>query len=191
MKLNSGHFIHENAKAETDQIGEKTLIWSWTHVQRNVVIGKNCKIGEHCFIENGVKVGNNVVIKNGISLWTGTVVEDDVFLGPHAVFTNERFPRSGFRKDWESIRILQGATIGAGAVILPGVTVGQFATVGAGAVVTRDVPEHALFFGNPARIQGWMCICGLKLNIDESGDMAACTCGERYKVIRDTCRRIN
>jgi UDP-2-acetamido-3-amino-2,3-dideoxy-glucuronate N-acetyltransferase len=94
-----------------------------------VAIGEGCNIGEHCFIENGVRIGNHVIVKNGVSLWTGTILEDGVFIGPCAVFTNERFPRSGYRKDWEGIRVSEGASIGAGAVVLQGVTIGRYATV--------------------------------------------------------------
>ncbi len=175
-------FIHPLAVVETLSIGVGTRIWGWTHVQDNVSIGASCNIGEHCFIENGVTIGDRVVVKNGISLWTGSIIEDGVFLGPHAVFTNERFPRTGFRKDWEGIRICEGASIGAGAVILPGVTVGRFATVGAGAVVTRDIPDQALAYGNPAEVKGWVCICGIRLTVDKSKNLAECECGRKYCV---------
>ena len=179
---NKAVFIHPLAVVESDKIGQGTRVWGWTHVQEDVVIGECCNIGEHCFLENGVLIGNRVVIKNGISLWTGIVIENDVFLGPHAVFTNERFPRAGFRKEWEIIRICKGATIGAGAVILPGITVGRFATVGAGAVVTKDVPEQVLAYGNPAEVKGWMCFCGLKLCLNTVKNRAVCVCGREYEV---------
>lgn len=173
-------FIHPDAVLETTDIGRGTRIWGWTHVQGRVSIGRDCNVGEHCFIENGVRIGDRVVVKNGISLWTGTVVEDDAFLGPHVVIANERFPRSGYRKEWQGVRIRRGASVGAGAVILPGVSVGEFAVVGAGAVVTRDVANHTLVFGNPARERGWMCRCGLKLTFSDG--RAACSCGRGYRL---------
>ena len=162
-------FIHPLAIVETQRIGADTRIWGWSHVQEKVSIGVSCNIGEHCFIENGVTIGDRVVVKNGISLWEGTMIGNDVFLGPHAVFSNERYPRSGFPKNYDPIIIENGASIGAGAIITPGMKIGRYATVGAGAVVTRSVTAHALVHGNPARFRGWMCICGLKLpNYDDS-----------------------
>lgn len=152
MKKNqSKPFSHKTALVESKSIGKGTRIWAWSHIQKDVVIGKDCNIGEHCFIENGVRIGNKVIVKNGISLWSGTILEDGVFLGPNAVLTNEEFPRSGFRKEWEGIRICQGASIGAGAVILPGVVVGQYATVGAGAVVTKIFQIMLLYMATPPR----------------------------------------
>ena len=177
-------YVHPLAVVESKQIGLGTRIWGWTHVQADVVVGEFCNIGEHCFLENGVRVGNHCVIKNGIYLWEGTRVCDRAFLGPHAVFGNEMFPRSGFPKDFEPIRIDEGASVGAGAVIIPGVRIGKYGTVGAGSVVSRDVPEHALVFGNPARWHGWMCCCGLKLQQD--GSMAHCACGRRYRLVKDS-----
>ena len=175
---NKDFFVHRAALVETKRIGKGTRIWGWSHIQKDVVIGEDCNIGEHCFIENGVRIGNRVIVKNGISLWSGTILEDEVFLGPNSVLTNERFPRSGFRKEWEGIRICQGASIGAGAVILPGVVVGRYATVGAGALVTREVPNHAMAYGSPAKVKGWMCICGLKLVFKNK--RAQCSCGRKF-----------
>lgn len=180
MSIKQPPFIHPLAVAETKQIGYGTRIWGWSHIQEDVIIGESCNVGEHCFLENGVRIGNRVVIKNGISLWTGVIVEDDVFLGPHAIFSNERYPRAGFRKEWEGIRICKGATIGAGAVILPGIIVGRFATVGAGAVVTKDVPEYGMAYGNPAKVKGWVCICGIKLRLNKMKNRAVCVCGREY-----------
>ncbi|MEW5803139.1 MAG: acyltransferase [bacterium] len=183
-------FIHHLAIVESKKIGCGTRIWAWTHVQEDVAVGDYCNIAEHCFLENGVRIGNRVVIKNGISLWEGITVADQAFLGPHVVFTNERFPRSGFPKPYEAIRIEQGASIGAGAVIVPGMRIGSFATVGAGSVVTRHVPDHALVFGNPARVQGWMCICGLRLKAGSPMDPTVCECGKKYTTSRGQCQLI-
>lgn len=175
-------FIHPLAVVETKKIGQGTRVWGWSHIQEDVVVGEHCNIGEHCFLENGVCVGNRVVLKNGISLWEGTRIADDVFLGPHAIFTNERFPRSGFRKSFEPIAIDKGASIGAGAVVAPGVRIGKYATVGAGSVVTKVIPDYSLVYGNPARQQGWMCVCGLKLCLNTAKTLAVCVCGREYEV---------
>ena len=176
-------FIHPLAVVETNCIGAGTRIWGWSHVQGDVSIGASCNIGEHCFIENGVRIGDRVVVKNGISLWEGTVIGNDAFLGPHAVFSNERYPRSGFPKVYDPIIIKDGASIGAGAIITPGVKIGRYATVGAGAVVARSVPPHALVHGNPARFQGWMCVCGRKLAVSKIADgLVTCECGRMYSV---------
>ena len=182
-------FIHPLAIVETRRIGAGTRIWGWSHVQERVSIGVSCNIGEHCFIENGVKIGDRVVVKNGISLWEGTMIGNDVFLGPHAVFSNERYPRSGFPKVYDPIIIEDGASIGAGAIITPGVNIGRYATVGAGSVVTRPVTAHALVHGNPARFQRWMCVCGLKLpSSDGSISMASCTCRRMYSISKTECK---
>jgi UDP-2-acetamido-3-amino-2,3-dideoxy-glucuronate N-acetyltransferase len=145
-------FVHPQALVETDDIGADTRVWAFAHVMRGARIGAACNICDHTYIEGGVVVGDRVTIKSGVYLWEGMVVEDDVFLGPQATFTNDRFPRS--RQDWtcEAIVIKQGATVGAGAVVLPGVTIGDRAMVGAGAVVTKDVERDAVVVGNPARV---------------------------------------
>jgi UDP-2-acetamido-3-amino-2,3-dideoxy-glucuronate N-acetyltransferase len=186
----SPFFIHPLAIVETRCIGAGTRIWGWSHVQEAVSIGASCNVGEHCFIENGVKIGDRVVVKNGISLWEGTLVGNDVFLGPHAVFSNERYPRSGFPKTYDPIIIEDGASIGAGAILAPGVKIGRYATVGAGAVVSRSVTAHALVHGNPARFQGWMCVCGLKLPGCEGMDRVSCTCRRKYFISRTACKLI-
>jgi acetyltransferase-like isoleucine patch superfamily enzyme len=180
-------YIHPLAIVETNRVGAGTRIWGWSHIQEDVVVGEGCNIGEHCFIENGVEIGSRVVVKNGISLWNGIKIADDAFLGPHAVFTNERFPRSGFPKQYEPIIIEHGASIGAGAVIVPGVKIGTYATVGAGAVVTKNVLGHTLVIGNPARWQAWMCICGLRLHPGAIKDYTECKCGRRYLVTDGIC----
>ncbi len=182
-------FVHPKAVVETAHVGQGTRIWGWTHVQTDVIIGENCNIGEHCFLENGVRIGNNVVIKNGISLWNGLTILDGAFLGPYAIFTNERYPRSGFPKQYEKIVIEEGASLGAGVVVVPGVTIGRYATVGAGALVTKDVAPHALVFGNPAGTIGWMCICGLKLSKGQESEVV-CSCGRKYSIKAEGCQII-
>lgn len=145
-------FQHQMALVETDNIGAGTRIWAFTHLLPGAAIGRDCNICDQVFIENDVVVGDRVTIKCGVQLWDGLRVEDDVLIGPNATFTNDLYPRS--KSDFELLitRIKHGATIGANATILPGITIGVNAMVGAGAVVTRDVPDQALVVGNPARI---------------------------------------
>jgi UDP-2-acetamido-3-amino-2,3-dideoxy-glucuronate N-acetyltransferase len=146
-------FRHPQAIVESPHIGEGTRIWAFAHILPRAVIGKDCNICDHVFIENDVSVGDRVTIKCGVQLWDGVHVEDDVFIGPNATFTNDAFPRSKQRLDhYPTTLVRKGASIGANATILPGITVGVDAMVGAGAVVTRSVPPHAVVTGNPARI---------------------------------------
>ncbi len=145
-------FVHPHALVETDDIGPGTRVWAFAHVLEGARIGADCNICDHSYVEGGVVVGDRVTIKSGVYLWEGMIVEDDVFLGPQATFTNDRFPRS--RQPWtcEGITIRRGATVGAGAVVLPGVTIGERAMVGAGAVVVADVEPDTVVVGNPARV---------------------------------------
>jgi UDP-2-acetamido-3-amino-2,3-dideoxy-glucuronate N-acetyltransferase len=145
-------FIHERALVESDAIGAGTRIWAFAHVMPGARIGRDCNVCDHTYIEGDVVVGDRVTIKSGVFLWDGLRVEDDVFIGPQATFANDPFPRSKQPFEVRVTRIGRGATIGAGAVVLPGITVGEGAFVGAGAVVTRDVPPHAVVVGNPARV---------------------------------------
>ena len=150
-------FRHHAAIIETDNIGQGTRIWAFAHILPGAVIGKNCNICDHTFIENDVVVGNNVTIKCGVQLWDGITVEDDVFIGPNATFTNDPFPRSGKRPEiYTKTIIRQGASIGANATILPGISIGQNAMVGAGAVVTKNVPPNAVVYGNPAQLVNYI-----------------------------------
>lgn len=150
------HFQHSHALVETEQIGAGTRIWAFAHVLPGAVIGADCNICDHVFIENKVRIGDRVTIKCGVQLWDGLTVEDDVFIGPNATFTNDRYPRSRqYADEWPATVIHQGASIGANATILPGLSIGRNAMVGAGAVVTRDVPPNAIVVGNPARITGY------------------------------------
>lgn len=149
--------IHELADVQTSDIGAGTRIWQFCVVLAGAKLGKNCNVCAHVFIENDVVVGDNVTIKCGVQLWDGLRVGDDVFIGPNATFTNDRFPRSRvYPESFPQTRIMDGASIGANATILPGITIGQGAMVAAGAVVTRDVPPHALVAGNPARVMRYL-----------------------------------
>lgn len=184
MQDRKKYFVHERALVETETIGTETRIWSNAHVMKDVVIGERCNIGEGCFIESGVRIGNDVVIKNNISIWTGVTIEDGAFLGPNVVFTNELEPRSMYPKELATTLVKRGASIGANSTIVANRVIGEYATVGAGSVVTRDVPPHRLVFGNPARLRGWMCLCGRKLAV--AADSARCSCGREYSVQNDT-----
>lgn len=152
--------IDRRAVVDTKRIGAGTRVWEFTHVLRGARIGRDCNLNSHVFVENDVVVGDRVTVKCGVYLWDGIRLEDDVFVGPNVTFTNDRRPRSRVHPALAVTTVGQGASVGAGAVIGPGVTIGRHALVGMGAVVTRDVPAHALVFGNPARRRGWVCFCG-------------------------------
>lgn len=146
-------FRHPQAIVESATVGEGTRVWAFAHVLPKAVIGRECNVCDHVFVENDVVVGDRVTIKCGVQLWDGLRIEDDVFIGPNATFTNDPFPRSRSRPERFAATLIQkGASIGANATILPGITVGTGAMVGAGAVVTRSVPPYAVVAGNPARI---------------------------------------
>lgn len=150
-------FMHPNSIVESKQIGKATRVWAFAHVLPGAVIGEDCNICDHVFIENDVVVGNRVTVKCGVQLWDGIRLEDDVFIGPNATFTNDPFPRSKkYPTEFSKIVVQKGASIGANATILPGITIGQNAMVGAGAVVTRDVPPNSIVMGNPARIVNYV-----------------------------------
>jgi acetyltransferase-like isoleucine patch superfamily enzyme len=171
--------VHARALCETTAVGPRTRIWAFAHVLEGASIGSECNICDHAFIEGRVRVGDRVTVKNGVQLYDGVVVEDDVFLGPNCIFTNDLTPRAAIKKSAESLSstlVQRGATIGANATIVCGVTIGGHAFVGAGAVVTRSVPRHALVVGNPARRHGWMCRCGCRLDPG-----LRCPCGAAYR----------
>jgi UDP-2-acetamido-3-amino-2,3-dideoxy-glucuronate N-acetyltransferase len=159
-------FAHESSYIDDGcRIGAGTKIWHFSHVMAGAIIGAGCNIGQNVVISPDVVVGNNVKIQNNVSVYTGVVLEDDVFCGPSMVFTNVINPRSQVsRKDeYRATVVKRGATLGANCTVICGHTIGSYAFIGAGAVITRDVPDYALVIGNPARIAGWMCECGLKL----------------------------
>ncbi|MGB6985785.1 MAG: acyltransferase [Candidatus Aquilonibacter sp.] len=178
------YFVHESSYVdEPAEIGEGTKIWHFSHVTSNARIGMHCSIGQNVFIAANVVIGNNVKIQNNVSVYEGVVLEDDVFCGPSMVFTNVNTPRSGTPRntstDYAATIVRRGATIGANATIVCGHTLGEFAFVGAGSVVTTDVPPYAIVYGNPARIHGYACECGLRLDFEAEG--AGCRqCDRRF-----------
>ncbi len=177
------YFAHETAIVEEGaQIGEGTRIWHHAHVRSGCEIGENCNIGKNCYVDEGAKIGNGVKIQNNVSVYHGVEIEDDVFVGPSVVFTNDFYPRA-FNQNWEVANTLikRGASLCANSTIVCGNTIGEYATVGAGSVVTKDIPAHALVVGNPARQIGWVCTCGYKLD----NEMKCKKCGLKYSDIYD------
>ncbi len=155
MSNHNKPFIHEKAEVQTKIVGEGTKIWQYSIVLEGAKIGSNCNINALCFIENDVVIGNNVTVKCGVQLWDGITIEDDVFIGPNATFTNDKYPRSkGYPKEFIRTIIKRKASIGANSTILCGITIGENAMIGAGSVVTKDVPDGELWYGNPAKSHG-------------------------------------
>ena len=147
------YFVHSHALCESSNIGKGSRIWAFTHVLPQAKIGQDCNVCDHVFIENDVVIGDRVTIKCGVQIWDGISIADDVFIGPNATFTNDRFPRSKVYPDsFDRTVISKGASLGANCTILPGITIGENAMIGAGAVVTRSVPANVTVVGNPARI---------------------------------------
>lgn len=187
MTKDLDYFVHESSYVdEPSSVGAGSRIWHFSHIMKDSVIGKNCNIGQNVVVSPRCVIGNNVKIQNNVSVYTGVVLEDDVFCGPSMVFTNVINPRSHVeRKDeYKQTLVERGATIGANATIVCGTRLGAYSFIGAGAVVTKDVPAYAVVYGNPARLRGWACACGLMLDLPadtESGGRATCNCGEVYE----------
>jgi UDP-2-acetamido-3-amino-2,3-dideoxy-glucuronate N-acetyltransferase len=182
----SDYFVHESSYVdEGSEIGAGTKIWHFTHVMSGSRIGRRCNIGQNVVVSPQVVVGDNVKIQNNVSVYTGVILEDDVFCGPSMVFTNVINPRSQVprRNEYRPTLVKRGATIGANATVLCGHSIGRYAFVGAGAVVTRDIPDYALVLGNPGRLAGWMCECGVKLaaTVRPPDETACASCGARYR----------
>jgi UDP-2-acetamido-3-amino-2,3-dideoxy-glucuronate N-acetyltransferase len=183
------YFVHESSYIdEPSTIGEGTKIWHFSHILKNVAVGRTCNIGQNVVIGPNVKVGDNCKIQNNVSVYEGVELEDNVFCGPSMVFTNVFNPRSEFvrKAEYRKTLVKRGASIGANATVVCGSTIGAYAFVGAGSVVTRDVPDYALVMGNPARRTAWMCRCGEKLGKTRVGETATCpACAARYEVSAD------
>lgn len=184
------YFVHESSYVDEGvEIGSGTRIWHFSHIQKGAKIGKNCSLGQNVNIGNNVFIGNQVKIQNNVSIYEGVILEDYVFCGPSCVFTNILNPRSEFpQKGAEFYRktlVKKGATIGANATIVCGVTIGLYAFLAAGALVSMDIPDFALVMGVPAKIRGWMCVCGRKLKFPVgqlSNENTTCQhCSRRYQ----------
>lgn len=182
------YFLHESSFVDENvEIGEGTKIWHFSHILKKSVLGKNCNLGQNVVIGPNVKIGNNVKIQNNVSIYDGVTLEDDVFCGPSMVFTNVMNPRSHWpRKDeYKKTHVKQGASMGANSTIVCGNDVGKYSFVGAGALVNKEVPNYALVYGVPAKIQGWMCYCGIRLdfsNSEKSQETSECKdCGRKYR----------
>ena len=176
------YFVHESSYVDDNvQIGEGTKIWHFSHLMSNSTIGKNCNIGQNVVISSDVIIGNGVKIQNNVSVYTGVICEDDVFLGPSCVFTNVINPRAfiGRKDEYMETLIRKGASIGANSTIVCGIKIGEYAFVGAGSVVTKDVPNYGLVVGVPAKIIGYVCKCGNRLDEKFTCD----TCQEHYEMI--------
>jgi acetyltransferase-like isoleucine patch superfamily enzyme len=174
-------YVHPHALCESRAVGPGTRVWAFAHVLEGAIIGRDCNVGGHAYVEYGVRVGDRVTIKNGVQLFEGVTIEDDVFLGPNCIFTNDLAPRAAIKRHGDellSTLVRGGATVGANATIVCGVTIGPGAFVAAGAVVTRNVPAHALVAGNPARHLRWICECGERLD-----DGLVGTCGRAYRLV--------
>lgn len=172
--------IHPTSDVQSKKIGNRTTIWQYSVVLPKAVIGENCNINAHCFIENDVVIGNNVTVKCGVYLWDGISIEDDVFIGPAVTFINDKYPRSkNYKKEFIGVYVEKGASIGANATVLNEIRIGRYAMIGAGSVVTKNVPNNTLWIGNPARQIGYICNCGHLLD-----DNFLCeTCSLKYTLV--------
>jgi UDP-2-acetamido-3-amino-2,3-dideoxy-glucuronate N-acetyltransferase len=176
------YFAHESAYVDDGaRIGAGTRIWHFCHILPGAVIGERCNLGQNVVVMGGTRVGDNVKIQNNVSVYEGVTLEDDVFCGPSCVFTNVLNPRSHVSRkhEYRPTLVRRGATIGANATVICGVTVGEYAFVGAGAVVASDVADFALVLGVPARRVGWMCRCGVRLSVAD-GTARCSACGTEY-----------
>ncbi len=189
-------YVHPTAVVEkTAKIGEGTKVWHFVHVREDAEIGRKCVLGHSVYVGKEVKIGNRVKLENRATVYQGVKIEDDVFVGPHVTFTNDPYPRS-VSTDWKAVHTLvkKGASIGAGAVVMCGVTIGEHAMIGAGSIVTKGIPSHALAYGNPAKIKGFVCKCGKRLVEEEEKPkyvlMTCSFCDEKYKIRRETYAKI-
>jgi len=178
-----GYFVHESSYVDDGAvIGPGTNVWHFSHIMPGATIGERCTLGQNVVVMPGTTIGNNVKIQNNVSIYEGVILEDDVFCGPSCVFTNVATPRSHVprKSEYETTLVRKGASIGANATIVCGITLGEYSFVGAGAVVTADVPPYGLMVGVPARRVGWMCHCGVRLHLS-NGNGSCGRCGRVYR----------
>ena len=193
MKTAENIYIHPHALCESEDVGAGTRIWAFAHIMKDVHIGRACNIGGHTFVESGAWLGDKITVKNQVLIWDGITIEDEAFIGPGVIFSNDIYPRSArmetvpevagryqTKENWLSrTRVGQGVSIGAGAIILPGITLGAFAMIAAGAVVSKEVAPQRLIIGNPGCECGWVCLCGRRLNKTQ-GRWTCEACGRGY-----------
>jgi UDP-2-acetamido-3-amino-2,3-dideoxy-glucuronate N-acetyltransferase len=180
----STYFVIDSAVVDKGaKVGKGSKIWHFSHIMKGAKIGKNCIIGQNVFIADSAKVGNNVKIQNNVSVYGGVTLEDGVFCGPSAVFTNVKTPRSLYpvNKHYVKTLVKKGATIGANATVVCGISIGKYAFIGAASVVTKDIPDYALVYGNPAKLRGWVCRCGQKLPATQQLNPVCKNCRRKYK----------
>ena len=185
MKKTPTYKAHKTAVIdEGSSIGTGTKVWHFSHIMTNAVIGLNCNLGQNVVVSPGVVLGNNVKVQNNVSIYTGVICEDDVFLGPSCVFTNVNNPRSEVNRRGGYLKTLvkKGATIGANATIICGITLGKYAFIGAGTVVTKNVASYALVVGNPSKQIGWMSSFGERLIFNSEGIASCSASGKKYKL---------
>lgn len=189
------YFVHASAIVEKGaKVGQGTKIWCFSHILSDAKIGQNCNLGQNVVIHSTAIIGNHVKIQNNVSVYDAVILEDDVFCGPSCVFTNIINPRSAVPRNsdefYEKTLVRKGATIGANATIICGIEIGQYAFIGAGAVVTKNIPDYALFYGNPARLHGWVCQCGQKLEFIK--DLSSCSaCQKKYTQKNNKVQKIS
>ena len=189
----SGYFVHESSYVDDGaKVGTGTKIWHFCHVMTGAEIGEGCSLGQNVVVMPRTKIGNNVKVQNNVSIYEGVVLEDDVFCGPSCVFTNVLNPRSHVSRkhEYRETLVRRGATIGANATVVCGVTLGEYAFVGAGAVVTSDVPAYGLMVGVPARRVGWMCQCGERLG-GGAASVVCAACGTTYRETNGALGRVD
>lgn len=172
-------FTHPHALCETDDVGPRTRVWAFAHILSGASVGADCNVCDHAFIESGAVIGDRVTVKNQVMIFDGVTVEDDVFLGPAVVFTNDLRPRAEVKKSGNALTrtlVRRGATLGAASVVVAGRTLGEYSFTGAGSVVATNLAPHGFYVGNPARLKGWVCRCGERLDT-----VLRCECGRSYR----------
>lgn len=185
----AGVRVHPRGLCESDDVGAGTRVWAFAHVLAGARVGRDCNICDGAFVEDGAVLGDNVTVKNATLVFSGVTCEDDVFLGPNVLFTNDLRPRAAIKRTGDALLptlVRRGATLGAGVVVVCGTEIGEHAFAAAGAVVTSSVPAHALVAGNPARRRGWVCACGERLD----ADLRCAACGSRHEPDGDGLRAV-